>query len=166
MVVPITTCREILQCKSCKTTFEYNPTIQLVPMLVFEKDGKRTSYTLTSSIIIGRESKTDYITLRNEIDKFLKQDTYIRNHFVSRQPHAKITLNEECSLLFKGDNRRIIVKKKCFIEDCGSRNGTSVNDSMLKPNEKRELKHKDRITLAQLSALPLVVIYEESMHNL
>jgi len=162
MVIPATAYSAIVQCKCCGAVYEYNPKISLLPELVFAEDGKQFSYVLTSDVSIGRESNSGYITLRNAMDQFFKQDTCIRNHFVSRQPHAKITMKEEFTLFSKGDSRMIIAKRKCYVEDCGSKHGTSLNDCMLKPHETRELKHEDRITLAPLSNLPLAIMFKEA----
>ena len=163
VAVPVTTRNEILECKSCNTIYEYNPKIKLASTLVFE-EGKLI-LDLTSSVVIGRETDEGYITLMNVLDKFIIQNTHIRNFFVSRHPHAKISLNQEFIFYSEGNSRRIIEKKRFFIEDCGSMNGTSINDCMLKPNEKRELKNDDQIALAPLSASPLVITYRESIHE-
>jgi pSer/pThr/pTyr-binding forkhead associated (FHA) protein len=152
---------EIVHCYKCGRDSAYKP-IQLVPELVFERNNKQIIFPLTYDVTVGRECNDDYITLRSEIDQTVKQDTYIRNKCVTKQPHAKIKLNEE--LISYKDGTRLL-KQKCSVEDASTTHGTAVNDKMLTPNEKRELKNGDIITLAPNSTMKLVIIFRESIRN-
>jgi pSer/pThr/pTyr-binding forkhead associated (FHA) protein len=158
MEIPLTSVTTLVKCK-CGTVYEYNPTVELLPYLLLEENKRSLEHPLTTSINIGREDNTDYLTLTCQHDESVKQKFYIRNRYISRN-HGKITMEEEFALSKKGSSK-IVAKKKCIIEDCGSTNGTSVNNRLLKPREPKELKHDDHITLAPNSNCPLTIVFKE-----
>ncbi len=148
-----------IKCR-CGTTYEYNPAVELESYLTFEDEKKQIlEFILTAPVKIGREDNSDYVTITNQDDPSLKQNLYLRNVYVSRQ-HSKIAIQEEFTLL-KNGLPKILSKRKCILQDCGSTNGTAVNDRLLKPHEEKELKHNDTITLAPNSQFPLILIFRE-----
>jgi pSer/pThr/pTyr-binding forkhead associated (FHA) protein len=156
--IPTTPAQTRIKCV-CGTTYEYNPTIKVQPYLILEDQNKQTSeYPIAASVRIGREDQ-DYVTLTNQDDPSIKQNTYVRNIYVSRQ-HSKITVLEEFTFHKEGV-QKIISKKKCILQDCGSTNGTSINLRLLKPHEEKELKQNDLVTLAPNSNSPLTFIFKE-----
>jgi pSer/pThr/pTyr-binding forkhead associated (FHA) protein len=160
ITIPITENIAILKCMHCDAEYEYDPTIKVIPKLVFERgDRPPLGYELNGSVIIGRESGYGYIKIRSVIDESVEENTHIRNPFVSRV-HARIDVKEEY-LLPEGDTKKVVVKKKCFIKDLGSRFGTTVNNVQLQPNELKELQHNAQIVLSVKSDLPLVIYYKE-----
>lgn len=48
-----------------------------------------------------------------------------------------------------------------FIEDLGSRNGTYLNGTLLKPQNRRQLKFKDKIDLGKDGKVSFVFTWEE-----
>jgi hypothetical protein len=148
---------QLIRCRVCKSEYVFNPT-ELVPELVFQsEDCEQASYQLTCTITIGREG--EYVTLRSE-DQNVRQNTQIRNGCICRQPHAKITLNHEVV----NASGKMINRKQCFIEDSSSR-GTAVNRDLLRPNEVRQLRNEDKITLSPNSQAPLVIVFKETVHG-
>ena len=163
--IPLSSNSVTLKCESCKSTYEFRGKIQVVPKLVFEDEtGKPSEYPLSTSIIVGRERGTNYLSLSNEIEQ-TQQTIYIRNPFVSRSKHARIVAKEGFDFLPNGDANKLVEKKKWLIEDLKSTHGTSVNGTLIKPNELRELKHNDEICLAPGSEMPLVIKFIESIQE-
>ncbi len=157
--IPITSTATRIKCK-CGVVYEYNPAVELLPYLMLQEENKPPSeYRLTASVKIGREDNSDYLTITSQDDPSIKQKFYIRNCYVSRN-HAKIAVEDQFTLQKQG-GAKILLKKKCMLEDCGSTNGTSVNDHLLKPREPKELKHNDRITLAPNSNFPMIIAFKE-----
>lgn len=157
--IPLTSTSTRIKCK-CGVVYEYNPTIEVVPFLVLEEEDKAAhEYPLTATVRIGREDNNDYLTITNQDDQSVKQTFYVRNCYVSRN-HGKICVEEEFTLLKDGSSK-IVSKRKCMLEDCGSTNGTAVNDRLLKPREPLRLKHNDHITLAPNSCFPLTIVFKE-----
>ena len=163
--IPSSSNSAIIKCESCKSTYEFRGKIQVVPKLVFkDAAGKHTEYPLSTSTIVGRERGTNYLSLSSEIEQ-TQQTIYIRNPFVSRFKHARIVAKEGFDFLSNGDANKLVEKKKWLIEDLKSTHGTSVNGTLLKPNELRELKHNDEICLAPNSEMPLALRFQESIQE-
>jgi pSer/pThr/pTyr-binding forkhead associated (FHA) protein len=158
--IPQTSSHSTIKCV-CGTTYDYNPALELKPYLVFEDQNKQTiDVPLKANVTIGRENK-DYLSITSQLDPSNKQTLYIRNIYVSRT-HSKLSLREE--LTYPKDNsQRIVSKKKCVLQDCGSTNGTAINHHLLKPNEEKELKQGDVITLAPNSSAPLTFTFQEKL---
>lgn len=152
-----------LKCESCGTEYEYWSETRVVPKLVFERiDRSPFEYELKSNIIMGRKSGKGYVEIRSvEVDS-IRENTYIRNPFISRD-HCKITVEQGYDILTKGGSRKVVVKMKCLLEDLNSTWGTKVNDVLLKPDETRELKPNDIVVLAPKSSLPLTFLYKENV---
>ena len=163
--IPSSSNSAIIKCESCKTPFEYIGKNQVVSKLVFEDAvGKSTEYPLSTSTIVGRERGTNYLSLSNEIEQ-TQQTIYIRNPFVSRSKHARIVAKGEIIFFSNDEPKKLVEKKKWLIEDLKSTHGTSVNGTMLQPNELRELKHNDEICLAPGSEMPLSIRFQESIQE-
>lgn len=161
--IPLTENITVIECKHCGSLYEYDPTIPVMPKLVFERaDRSPFEYELSGSIIIGRECDYGYVKIRSEIDESIEENTYVRNPFISKE-HARIMVKKEYDFLSEGDTKKIVVKKKCFVEDLESRFGTTVNNVLLKPTELKEVKHNDKIVLAATSDLPILVIFKEEI---
>jgi hypothetical protein len=157
--IPAATTTVVVKCR-CGTTFEYNPAVEFQPYLTFEGENKQTSeYPLCTTVKIGRDENSDYLTITCQDDESIKQNIYLRNVYISRQ-HAKILIQEEF-LLENKNSPTILAKKRCIIQDSGSTNGTSVNNRLLKPLEEKNLKHNDRVTLAPNSCCPVTFVFRE-----
>ncbi|MCW4018761.1 MAG: FHA domain-containing protein [Candidatus Bathyarchaeota archaeon] len=164
--IPLTTDSTVITCEFCRSVYEYNPEVHLVPKLRFEDEEKQTfEYALATGVLIGREGSSNFITIQSDLNPSLKQNICIRNPYVSRCPHLRIKMQDEISISSCGESKRVINKKKCTVEDCKSTNGTAVNDHMLKLGEPWMLKHGDRIVLAPNSQLPLAIGFEETVQN-
>jgi hypothetical protein len=163
--IPSSSNSAIIKCESCKTPFEYISKNQVVSKLVFkDAAGKHTEYPLSTSTIMGRERGTNYLSLSNEIEQ-TQQTIYIRNPFVSRFKHARIIAKGEVTFFSNDEPKKLVEKKKWLIEDLKSTHGTSVNGTLLNPNELRELKHNDEICLAPNSEMPLTIKFIESLQE-
>ena len=151
------------KCESCSTKYEYWPETKVVHKLIFQRiDRSPFEYELRSNITMGRESGKGYVEIRSVDVDSIRENTHIRNPFISRD-HCKITVEEGYNILTKADSRKIVVKMRCLIEDLESTWGTKVNDVLLKPDETRELKNNDTVVLAPKSSLPLKFLYKENV---
>lgn len=157
--IPTSATQTTVKCR-CGTTYEYNPAVKFQPYLTFEDENKKTTeYPLCTTVKLGRDENSDYLTLTCQDDESIKQNLYIRNVYISRQ-HAKILIQEEYNLQ-NGDAPQILSKKRCILQDSGSTNGTSINNRLLKPLEEKTLKHNDHITLAPNSCYPVTFTFRE-----
>jgi len=103
--------------------------------------------------------KADQVTLNKEIQKAKEQDACLiiirgtpqgHRHFVSkdemvigRDDTADIVLNDQSVSRRHALIKR--VKNQVTIEDCGSSNGTSINDKRLEPNKPVSLSKEDMV---------------------
>jgi len=161
-ILPLT--QRIIKCGRCGLLYEYHPEKIALFTLEFQcGDNPLFSFQLFESVIIGRDGyDRNYIKIRSMEDRMKMENTYIRNIFISRD-HVAIHVEEE--MIVPRDGQEIIVKKKCKIEDLGSKNGTEINGIPLRPGMQYELKHNDIVILAPKTLLPLTITLKEKIIN-
>lgn len=151
---------ELIICPFCHTTYQPTQTVTISPWIIFEKEDSKTfDFMLSESVIVGREPEHNYIVI--ELSRGRTENTFIRNPYVSRK-HVEIKVMDEYLLEKIADKEdRVCAAKKCLLRDLGSSFGTSINNSIIQPNDERILRHSDIITLSPKSPMPVTIIFKE-----
>lgn len=154
--------QKIIKCERCGLTYEHRPEKTICLILEIKCGNVSTSpFRLSESIIIGRDvHDEDYIKIRSRDNRMKMENTYIRNLYISRE-HIAIHVEDETIIL--SNSQEIITRKRCKVEDLGSRNGTEINDLPLRPFCQHELKHNDKIVLAPKTPLPVIITLKEEI---
>jgi predicted RNA-binding Zn-ribbon protein involved in translation (DUF1610 family) len=136
-----------LVCSACGTSYTYHPESRIVPYLNFQQEGQRSiSYEVTNDLILTRNDR-GFIILQDAKMPSIMERMPIRTHYVSK-PHLEISVENRYELVDREGEKTLLRKLDCQIKDANSQNGTMVNDTRLKIDEKCQLKHNDVITLA------------------
>lgn len=159
--IPVDNKSSVIKCESCGTIWKYDPSIQVFPELLIIEEKKSNCYQLRNNCFLGR-NVNGYLTIISELDNTYKHCTTVRNPYIGKQ-HARIELKDVTEFVKIGTEDHVLERKKCVISDCLSKNGTAVNGEMLGPNQKKELKDGDTITLAPTSSTPLNVKFRNPL---
>lgn len=146
-------------CEACDTKYECNLQISIMSQFIFETPSKKHVYKIKRDTLIGRDD-LGKITLCYAVDNSIKAILPIRTRYVSHQ-HAKIKV-KKISILKEDNNEKYIISKLiCYLEDISKKNGIKVNNSWLVKNKPIELKHNDIIVLAPERRGRVKILFKE-----